>query len=149
MASSEEDKLYQDVLLKHAKDPVCYSEMPGADRVGRGFNKLCGDQVTIYLKIEDDCITQLSFSGESCAICKGSSSLLMEQIKGMHLTEVTSLLDRLQRFSSDWQLTDSSLDAFSPLQAVRNFPTRLKCLRLPWLALAAALEQNNESVTTE
>lgn len=142
-------QLYQAQVMEHSRKPRNYYELEDASHRAEGWNRLCGDRVKVHLKLSPEGkILASSFSGESCAICKASASMLMEKLSGMGLEEVKELLTRLQQFTEDWQ-PDSRLGKFEAFLVMKDFPTRLKCLRLPWRTLEAALTSESRQVSTE
>ena len=141
--------LYQQALLEHARSPLNYQVIDNSSHQAFGKNRLCGDSITIYLRIQNDRIEDCSFSGESCAICKGTASLLTDNLKGRSLNEVESLMEAFNIFVETWDLSDQRLKSFEPLLALKKYPTRLKCLLLPWKTAQSALVGEDKTVTTE
>jgi SUF system NifU family Fe-S assembly protein len=94
---SELDDLYQDIILNHNKRPRNYRKMPGATHHAEGHNPLCGDEVTVYLQIDGDTISDVSFDGQGCAISKASASLMTTRLKGKTLSEVRALAKEVRR----------------------------------------------------
>ncbi|SMF47279.1 Fe-S cluster assembly sulfur transfer protein SufU [Pseudobacteriovorax antillogorgiicola] len=150
MVSEEHNNdLYQKVLLEHARQPRNFGEDAEAQLRAEGRNKLCGDTIRVYLRLsEKDRVEKASFDGESCAICKGTASLLTTELTGKTRDEAKQMIEDLDRFASEWSLPEH-LGAFKPLQALKKFPTRLKCLTLPWRTFQSALLGNQETVSTE
>lgn len=149
--------LYQEVILDHAKHPHNRRELPGANREAHGFNPLCGDKVTLYLKLESGIITDISFEGSGCAISTASASMLTEHLKGMKESEITNIFDQFHTLvtgSSESASKDSAVES-SPLgkliifEGVREFPMRVKCATLPWHTFLAALKNEKKEITTE
>ena len=102
---------------------------------------------SIFLKIEDDSIKEASFTGESCAICKGAASIMVKDLVSIKLSEVENVLGDFDQFVTDWD--SSRCESFKAFSVVSKFPTRMKCLKLPWETLRAAISGNQKSVTTE
>lgn len=148
----EASDLYQEVILDHTKSPRNFSELEDADRHADGDNPLCGDQLTVYLEIEDGTITDISFTGSGCAISKASGSVMTETVKGKSVDEARELSDvfrELVRGERDPDLELAELGDLAVFEGVQRFPTRVKCATLSWHTLLAALEGEDEIVTTE
>jgi nitrogen fixation protein NifU and related proteins len=145
-------ELYQEMILDHHRHPRNYGKLATANRHAEGFNPLCGDRVTVYVLIEGDRITDVSFEGSGCAICIASCSLMTEAIKGHTLAEAEALFGRFHDLLTvDATITDEEvLGKLAVFEGVREFPVRVKCATLPWHAFRAAVHQTvNQSVSTE
>ena len=145
--------LYQEVILDHSKKPRNYRVLEGADHRAEGYNPLCGDRVTIYLKVEGGKINDLSFQGSGCAIATSSASLLTEALKGKTLDEADALFEKFHALvtgEGDGKLADdASLGKLAVFSGVAEFPIRVKCATLAWHTLKSALRGEIETVTTE
>lgn len=142
-------ELYQEVILDHNRRPRNFRTLEGA-RKAEGFNPLCGDRLTVFLKVDDGVVRDVAFQGSGCAISKASASLMTESIKGKTVADVAALFDRFQRMIT--AKPDSPLDQLGKLAAlagVRQFPVRVKCATLAWHTLRAALDAHEEVVSTE
>jgi nitrogen fixation NifU-like protein len=147
--SIELQELYQEVILDHNRQPRNFRVLETA-RKAEGYNPLCGDRLTVYLRVEDDVITDVAFQGSGCAISKASASLMTESLKGKSVAEANRLFNRFQQMITD--APDSpvaQLGKLTALAGVRQFPIRVKCASLAWHTLHAALEARNEVVSTE
>ena len=132
------------------KSPRHYRAIDSANHQAEGFNRLCGDKVQIYLTMVDDVCEDGSFyEGESCAICKGSASMLLGEVIGKRKDEIIKLIDSFSFVSIDLGQQRAALKAVEALSVVQNYPTRLKCLNLPWTTMEAAVCNSDEAVTTE
>jgi nitrogen fixation NifU-like protein len=145
-------ELYQDLILDHTKCPRNFGELEEANCTAEGFNPLCGDQLTLYLVLEDGVLEDVRFEGKGCAISTASASLMTEAIKGKTAEEVAALFQRFQSVVTS--PVDSDVDTFelgklAALAGVREFPLRVKCAILAWHTLRSALEEENGVVTTE
>jgi nitrogen fixation NifU-like protein len=142
--------LYRDVIVDHNRNPRNFRAMPDADRKAEGFNPLCGDRLTLYVRIEDDRVADVSFDGSGCAISVASASLLTESVKGRTVRQAEELFatmhDLLTR--QDIAVDLPALGKLGALSGVREFPARVKCASLCWHTLDAALHQQ-PTVTTE
>jgi len=147
--STELQELYQEVILDHNRRPRNFRTIEGG-RKAEGYNPLCGDRLTLYLRVDDDVITDVSFQGSGCAISKASASLLTESVKGKTIAQADALFNRFQQMIT--APVDASLDdlgKLSVLGGVRQFPVRVKCASLAWHTLRAAVEARDELVSTE
>jgi nitrogen fixation NifU-like protein len=147
--SSGLDELYQEVILDHNRRPHNFRRIADG-RHAEGYNPLCGDRLTVYLRVEGDRIQDASFEGSGCAISKASASLMTDSVKGKTLEEATALFERFQRLitrSIDDPVED--LGKLAVFAGVRQFPVRVKCASLAWHTLRAAAEARNEVVSTE
>jgi nitrogen fixation NifU-like protein len=141
--------LYQEVIFDHYKRPRNFHKMPGADCCADGHNPLCGDQITVYLKVRDGVIEDVTFEGTGCAISTASASLMTEVLKGRTTAEAEHMFEGFHTMvtQSDAE-THPDLGKLEVLSGVREFPARVKCATLCWHTLNAALN-NQGSVTTE
>jgi SUF system NifU family Fe-S assembly protein len=141
------DELYQEVILDHYKKPRNSGTLEPPCCSAQGFNPLCGDRLTLQVRLDGDTIADLRFTGDGCAISVASASLMTESIKGMSRAEAEKLFERFHAM-----VTGESggglgkLDAFA---GVSDFPVRVKCASLAWHTLRAALEGRTEPVSTE
>jgi nitrogen fixation NifU-like protein len=147
--SASLQELYQEVILDHNRRPRNFRVIEEAQQA-EGYNPLCGDRLTVYLRLEDDRIQDVGFQGSGCAISKASASLMTESVKGKTLDEVRALFDRVQRMvTRDADEPMDGLGKLSVLAGVRQFPIRVKCASLPWHTLRAAIEARKNVVSTE
>ena len=141
--------LYQEVILDHNKRPRNFRALEDG-RKAEGYNPLCGDRFTVYLRMEDSVIKDTSFQGSGCAISKASASLMTESVKGKTLAEAEALFERFHRMvTAPPDLPVEDLGRLSVFAGVRQFPVRVKCASLAWHTLRAAVEARNEVVSTE
>jgi len=134
------DELYQQAILDHNRRPRNFGVLEGA-RKAEGYNRLCGDRVTVYVRVEDDVVTDAGFQGTGCAIAMASASLMTESVRGNTVADVRALFDRLQRMLATPPGTPvDHLGALTALAGVRQFPIRVKCATLAWQALQDALD---------
>ena len=144
--------LYQEVILDHNKHPHNFGELDGADRHADGFNPLCGDKLAVYVNLNGDTITDVSFLGSGCAISKASASLMTDAVKGKSLAEARGLFDQfltLVTASDAVSVDDAALGKLAVFAGVRDYPTRVKCASLAWHTLRAAVEDRHDVVSTE
>jgi len=141
-------ELYQQLLLDHSKSPRNFRVLPNANRTAQGTNPICGDNYTIYARMDGDVVQELTFQGSGCAISKASASLLTESLKGKTKAEVKVMFDKVRDMITTGHI-DGDLGKLSALAGVHRFPVRIKCAILPWHAVAAAVEGRGETVSTE
>jgi len=144
-------ELYQDTILDHSKKPRNFREIPGASAKAVGHNPLCGDRVTVYLRLDAGNIADIAFIGQGCAISKASASLMTDAVKGKSKAEATRLFERFRKMVTGrpGDPIDASLGKLAVLSGVCEFPVRVKCASLPWHTLEAALEAKQETVSLE
>lgn len=143
--------LYQQVIVDHSKRPRNLHALEGANRKVEGYNPLCGDKLTIYVKIENDVISDISFEGSGCAISTASASLLTESLKGKTLAEAEALFESFHNLLTGLEPADEApkLGKLVVFSGVCDYPTRVKCATLAWHTLHAALSGEGEKVSTE
>lgn len=142
--------LYQEVIFDHYKQPRNFHALACANHVACGHNRLCGDQITVYLQVEGDVIKDLSFEGTGCAISTASASLMTDALKGKKLSEAKHLFEEFHHMVTDTNVEpDPALGKLEVLAGVREFPARVKCATLAWHTLQAALKEQTAPVSTE
>lgn len=141
--------LYQQVILDHSRSPRQFGRLEGANRIAQGHNPLCGDNVTLYLRVEDGVIQDITFEGSGCAISRASSSLLAESLKGRRQEDVHALFARVHDLVTTGKADGADLGKLAAFAGVHRFPARVKCAILPWHALLAALQGSTQPVRTE
>jgi nitrogen fixation protein NifU and related proteins len=147
--SSARDELYQEVILDHNRRPRNFRTIEEG-RHAEGYNPLCGDRLTVYLRIQGDRIQDASFQGSGCAISKASASLMTDIVKGKTIAEAEALFERFHRLiTRSVEDPVDDLGKLSVFAGVRQYPARVKCASLAWHTLRAATEARNEVVTTE
>jgi nitrogen fixation protein NifU and related proteins len=135
----ELNDLYRDVILDHNRRPRNFGVLESADARVEGFNPLCGDRLTVQLKMSGDAIADIRFEGQGCAISTASASLMTEAVKGKSRTDALALFDRIHSLLTDDDAPSDELGKLAALSGVREFPARVKCASLCWHTLAAAL----------
>jgi nitrogen fixation NifU-like protein len=144
--------LYEEMILDHNRNPRNFQHRPlGGCCEGHGFNPLCGDDVSLYLKVEDGVIRDVGFDGVGCAISMASASLMSEAIKGKSEAEARRLFAQMHAALTNGGVPagDTTLGKLAVLTGVREFPMRVKCATLAWHVLKAALDGEKETVCTE
>lgn len=146
-------ELYQEVILDHNKNPRNFRKMPDATKQVEGYNPLCGDHYTIFVKVNGDVIQDVSFEGSGCAISKASASVMSSLLKGKTKREAGAMFDDFHNLVTGKLKAEEHLETLGKLAAfagVSEFPARVKCASLAWHTLHAALaEQNAATVSTE
>ena len=149
---SDLSNLYQEVILDHNKRPQNFYKLESANRVAEGHNPFCGDRFTIYLKLEEDVIRDISFLGSGCAISKASASLMTSSLKGKTKVEAQTLFERVYMMllgALERKANIEELGKLGVLSGLSQFPARVKCASLAWHTMLAALEGKEERVSTE
>lgn len=143
--------LYQDTILEHNKRPRNFRRIDAADRQQEGFNPLCGDRLTLFLKLDGDTIADVAFQGSGCAISTSSASLMTEAVKGKSLAEADRLFEGFRRLVTreGKAPTKAEVGKLLVFGGVGEFPARVKCATLCWHTLEAALHGGDLKVSTE
>ncbi len=141
-------ELYQEVIFDHNRQPRNFHAMDDADRVADGNNPLCGDELTVYLRIADGVVTDASFVGHGCAISTASASLMTEAVKGKPVEEVEALFRDFHALLTDTP-PKRDFGKLEVLTGVREFPARVKCATLAWHTLHNALVGDHKPARTE
>ncbi len=145
-------ELYQEVILDHNKNPRNFHRMIQPDRKVDGYNPLCGDHYTIFLKMDGDKIADISFDGGGCAISKASASVMSSIVKGKTKKEAEELFQQFHKLVTgeiDPGKDIASLGKLAAFSGVSEFPARVKCASLAWHTLHAALQTTEHRVSTE
>jgi nitrogen fixation protein NifU and related proteins len=140
----ELNDLYRDVILDHNRQPRNFGNLEPADASVEGFNPMCGDRLTVRLRLNDDKISDIRFEGQGCAISTASASLMTEAVKGKTRLEALQLFDRIHELLTDDAAPPADeLGKLAALSGVREYPARVKCASLCWHTLAAALRSTD------
>ncbi|HLS51899.1 MAG TPA: SUF system NifU family Fe-S cluster assembly protein [Burkholderiaceae bacterium] len=150
MDASQADlrELYQEVIFDHNRNPRNFRRLEDATHYALGHNPLCGDKLTVYLKVVDDIIQEASFLGEGCAISTASASLMTEAVKGLTLDEFEKLYGEVHQLLTE-NHPDHDMGKLEVLSGVREFPARVKCASLAWHTTHNAVNQLSETAQTE
>jgi nitrogen fixation NifU-like protein len=136
----ELNDLYRDVILDHNRKPRNFGVLQSADASVEGFNPMCGDHLTLRLKLDDGTISDIRFEGQGCAISTASASLMTEAVKGKSRDEALQLFERVHHLLTDDAAPSDQLGKLAALSGVREYPARVKCASLCWHTLASALK---------
>jgi nitrogen fixation NifU-like protein len=143
--------LYQEVIIDHNRHPRNHHRPEGANRLAEGYNPLCGDHLTVYLKMADGVIQDVGFEGNGCAISTASASLMTEHLKGKTEEEARTVFEQFHEMVTEdnYQGDISLLGKLKVFGGVREFPARVKCATLCWHTLHSALKDEHTIVSTE
>ena len=149
-------ELYKDIILEHGKSPRNFGKCEKHTHEAKGYNPLCGDQVQIYLKLNNDKkLENLTFQGSGCAISIASTSIMTELVKGKSVEVakkiIITFLDMIKNTSQvkSKDLDDGQKTKIMSLSGVKQYPMRVKCATLAWHTLTSAIEGKKEEVNTE
>ena len=148
---SELSELYQQVILDHNKKPRNFRKLETVNHSAEGYNPLCGDQLTVYLQLENDAVKDVSFEGSGCAISKAAASMMTQAVKGKTRKQAEELFKEFHSMVTgelDEETEQNNLGNLKIFAGVRDFPVRVKCATLPWHTMHAALNQQDR-VSTE
>ena len=144
--------LYQEVILDHNKNPRNFKKLEDAHCTVEGYNPLCGDHYTIFLKLDGEIISEITFQGSGCAISKASASVMSTVLKGKTRAEAEVWFEKFHHLVRGEMKGETSIDELGKLAAfsgVSEFPARVKCAILPWHTMKNALEEKKDTVSTE
>ena len=142
--------LYQEVIVDHNRNPRNFGKLDNANKVLEGFNPLCGDKLTLYIKTKDNRIEDISFDGSGCAISVASASLMTDAMKGKTLDEAETLFNEFHNLiTGDNEVDTDHLGKLAALAGVKDYPARVKCASLCWHTLHSAIQGEDTPVSTE
>ena len=143
--------LYQEILLEHNSKPRNFRKLEDASSTAEGYNPLCGDQITLYLKLVDDVVEDVGFQGVGCAISRASASMMTQSVKGKSLDEANGIFNAFHEMIThpDTEPDYDTLGDLETLAGVNEYPTRIKCAVLAWHTMRSALSNDGQTVTTE
>jgi nitrogen fixation NifU-like protein len=147
-------ELYQEVILDHSRKPRNFGPLPEATRQADGYNPLCGDRATVFVRLDGDVVADVKFQGAGCSISTASASMMTESVKGRSRAEAEALFQRFHRLvtrdpAAAEREVDPALGKLAVFSGVWEFPVRVKCASLPWHTLKAALDGDDRPVSTE
>jgi nitrogen fixation NifU-like protein len=145
-------ELYQQIIIEHNRSPRNFRALPDATGTAEGDNPLCGDRITLYVRVVDGVISDVGFQGKGCAISQASASLMTGAVKGKTVAEAEGLFHAFHAMVMSDPTKSPDTTALGKLAAfagVRQFPARVKCANLAWHTLHAALTRSAEPVSTE
>ena len=150
----DSQELYQEIVMDHNRRPRNFGSMTDSTATSEGFNPLCGDQITLFLKVTEDIVEDISFEGVGCAISKSSASMMTEGVKGKSVEEALTVFEAFREMitaKSDGSKDSEILGDLEILKGVAQYPTRIKCATLSWHTLQAALQgtESERDISTE
>lgn len=133
--------LYQSILIEHAKAPLHCGKLPSHTHFAEGFNPLCGDAITVYIKVCDGLIEDAQFESASCSICTASASMMMARIRECPVSQLSPIFASFNRLLEPSESIDEEGlgEALVAFEGLREFPSRKNCARLPWTTVGKAL----------
>lgn len=145
------NELYRETVLEHNKNPKNVGVMENASHSAKGSNPLCGDDVEVFVLMNDGWIESVSWNGKGCAVSMASTSILSEIITGKTIEEALECIQQFLEYMNATDETGSSdlIEDAKVLEGVKEFPVRVKCALLGWKTAQAALQSQQETVTTE
>ena len=144
------DDLYQDLVLEHKRAPRHFGPIAAPTHEAQGRNPQCGDEVRVQLRIAGDRVADIGFTGQGCAICVASTSMMTEAVLGADLEAARALQQRFRAvLTGQAEPEEASLGKLASLAGVRNYPARIKCALLGWHALMHALQEPVEPAGAE
>ncbi|NYT85918.1 Fe-S cluster assembly sulfur transfer protein SufU [Pollutimonas harenae] len=142
-------ELYQEVIFDHNRHPRNFHAMDDASHRADGHNPLCGDQLTVYARVKNDLVEEVSFVGHGCAISTASASLMTEAVKGKSISDVEALFEDMHAMLTEKHPEARDFGKLEVLSGVREFPARVKCATLAWHTLHNAITQARDTARTE
>jgi nitrogen fixation protein NifU and related proteins len=139
------DDLYREVILDHYSHPRNHGRLDPHDVAAEGANPLCGDELTVFVRVADGRIDDVRFIGHGCSISQSSASMMTEAVKGRSLEEARGLIEQFKAMMHGREPSDE-LGDLAALQGVRKFPVRIKCATLPWVTLQQGLDERTAGV---
>ena len=137
-------ELYQEVILDHGKNPRNFGVLEQYTCTAEGNNPMCGDQLTVYIDIKDDVVSDVSYRARGCAISIASASIMSSMIKGRTIEEVQILFDKFHKLCTGQEVEeDDDTEKLRVLSGVSQFPTRVKCATMSWHAVDSAIKSEN------
>lgn len=151
MIDSDLAALYQDIIIDHNRSPRNFREIPPPRHEADGYNPLCGDRLSVYLTLDGDRISDVSFKGSGCAISVASASLMTEVLKGRTVADAEALFERMHALltGKETESPEIELGKLEALAGVRAYPSRVKCATLAWHTVQSALAEDQQPVSTE
>lgn len=146
---SDLNDLYQQVIIDHGRKPRNFGKLANANHIKEGYNPLCGDKLTVYLREENNQIIEAQFEGEGCAISMASASLMTEALKNKTLAEAEILFGAFHELLTNDGDEDEKLGKLLVLAGVKEYPMRVKCATLCWHTARAAWKNEDVTVSTE
>lgn len=150
--SDELRSLYQEMIVDHGRHPRNFKTLENATHTLEGFNPLCGDQLKLFLVVDNGIVKDVAFTGQGCAISMASASIMSQMVKDKTVEQAQTLFETFHRLVTQGDLSELQQDSLGKLQAlagVKAFPSRIKCATLAWHTLSKSLAGNRDPVSTE
>lgn len=147
-SGGEIERLYREAVLDHSRHPRNFRRIDPSDACTEGNNPLCGDRITVYLRLDGDRVADAAFEATGCAISIASASMMTEAVRGRSIREAREAIRRANALFTG-PATVVAPGELASLASVRNYPSRVRCAMLPWKTLDAALDHSSELVSTE
>ena len=138
------EDLYSDIILDYARNPQFQGEIPDATIKEDGKNLSCGDEITLYLKIENNIVKEAKFSGHGCIVSQSSAALLCETIEGKTLEDTKKILDEVEKMAQGEEFNEDLIGNVAIYSEISKFPVRVKCFTLAWHTLENSIEDFEE-----
>ncbi len=149
-SKQELQEVYRKRVLEHSRHPHNFGRPENTNRQAQGFNPLCGDKVTVFLRVENETIRALGFEGTGCAISIASASMMTDALSDLPVSQAAERVQQFHKmFDSDDVTVAEDTDEIQALAGVRKYPSRIKCATLAWSALETALNERENEVSTE
>jgi nitrogen fixation NifU-like protein len=149
---SDLGELYQELIVDHSKRPRNFGKLDPADHQATGYNPLCGDKVTVYLKLDKGFVSDVRFEGVGCAISTASASLMTERLKGKSLEEAETLFQTFHSLVTEGRSEPAATEQLGKLKVfsgVKDYPVRVKCATLAWHTFRAALRGEEPEISID
>ena len=144
--TNELTSLYPEMIIDHGRRPRNFRKLEGATRTLEALNPLCGDQLTLYLQLDEGTITDIAFEGSGCAISQASASLMTMALKGLRQNDALALFSKVHKMlTTESDGPPPEIGKLGVLSGVWKYPTRVKCATLAWQAVRSALEDTEET----
>ena len=141
--------LYQQLIIDHNQNPRNFHDIPDATHHADGHNPLCGDEIKVFIKMENGLIEDVAFTGSGCAISKASASIMTTTLKGLELEKAKKLFEIFHIMATTGETADNELGKISVLAGVHKYPARVKCATLAWHTFQGAIDKTAEIIKTE
>ena len=141
--------LYQQLIIDHNQNPRNFHDIPDATHHADGFNPLCGDEIKVFVKMENGLIEDVAFTGSGCAISKASASIMTTTLKGLELEKAKKLFEKFHIMATTGETADDVLGKIAVLAGVHKYPARVKCATLAWHTFQGALDKTAGVIKTE
>ncbi|KLO23071.1 nitrogen fixation protein NifU [Marinitoga sp. 1197] len=135
------EDLYSDIILDYARNPQFQGKIENATIKEEGKNLSCGDEITLFLRVEDKVIKEVKFSGHGCIVSQSSAALLCEVIEGKTLEEAEKILEEVEKMAQGDEFDESIVGNVSVYSEISKFPVRVKCFTLAWHTLENSLDE--------